>query len=88
MSSITYACSITKPQPTEGIKVLYQVVDAETHAQRDRLGRSKVHTEDLGLPAVLEMKLLEVLKEANEALPTPAALFMGWNTAYLPHFHR
>ncbi|GAB7342507.1 hypothetical protein MBLNU457_g0698t2 [Dothideomycetes sp. NU457] len=87
MPNVTYACSIMHPQPTEGIKVLYQVVDEDTHAQRDKLGGSKVHTEDLGLPAVLERSLLEVLKAANEALPTPAASFVGWNTAYLPHFH-
>lgn len=87
MPNVTYASSITNPQPTEGVKVLYQVVDAETHSRRDKLGGSKVHTEDLGLPAVLETKLLEVLNEANEALPTPAASFIGWNTAYLPHCH-
>jgi len=87
MPNVTYACSVTSPQPTEGVKVLYQIVNAETHAERDKLGGTKVHTEDLGLPAVLERKLLEVLKEANEALPTPAASFMGWKTAYLPRFH-
>jgi len=87
MPNLTYASSDRDPQPTEGVKVLYQVVDPETHAGRDKLGGSKVHTEDLGLPSVLEQKLLNVLNESNEALPTPAASFMGWNTAYLPRFN-
>jgi len=86
MPNLTYASSYRDPLPTVGIKVLFQVVDAKTHAERDKLGGSKVHTEDLGLPAVLEQKLLDVLIEAHEALPAAAASFMGWNTAHLPHF--
>lgn len=84
MPHVTYASSLTRPRPTAGLKVLFRLVDEETHAQRDKLGGTKVHTEDLGLPAVLERNLLAILQDANKSLPDPLASFMEWKTAFLP----
>jgi len=61
-------------------------MDDSTIRKRAALDSQNLHVEELGLPQVLESRLLDALKSANGSLPDSAKTFLDWEVAMLPRF--